>query len=220
MSKCFIWHKQWCKWLINLFLWTEYLPCGPLWNMSSRHIGKHVNLSSQLFRHESFPYGPHLSVTLSHILSRNFPTGYWLDRNIVQQESRVNEWVTSRIASYLNTLRPRQNGRHFPDDTSKCIILNENIWTLIKISLKFVPKGLINNIPSLVLKIAWHWPGDKPLSEPMIVRLPMHIFNTRPQWVNSLNVMPAKMVWLIILKTKHLYVFKIWSCRKSSCLNW
>ena len=33
--------------------------------------------------------------------------------------------------------------------------------------------------------MAWHWPGDKPLSEPMMVRLPMHICVTRPRWVNS-----------------------------------
>ena len=50
----------------------------------------------------------------------------------------------------INTLRPRQNGRHFPDDILKCIFLNENVLISIKISLKFVPKGQIDNIPSLV----------------------------------------------------------------------
>ena len=39
----------------------------------------------------------------------------------------------------LNTLRPRQNGRHFADDILKCIFLNENVWIPIEISLKFVP---------------------------------------------------------------------------------
>ena len=39
----------------------------------------------------------------------------------------------------INTLRPRQNGRHFPDDIFKCIFLNENEWISIKLSLKFVP---------------------------------------------------------------------------------
>ena len=29
----------------------------------------------------------------------------------------------------------------------------------IKISVKFVPKGPINNIPTLVKIMAWHWPG-------------------------------------------------------------
>ena len=56
------------------------------------------------------------------------------------------------------------------DDTFKCIFLNENIRILIKISLKFAPKGLMNNIPAMVLIMAWRWPGDKPLSEPMKVR--------------------------------------------------
>ena len=69
----------------------------------------------------------------------------------------------------LNTLRPRQDGRHFPDDIFKCIFLNENVWISIKISLKFVPKGPINIIPVLFQIIAWRRPGDKPLSEPMVI---------------------------------------------------
>ena len=39
---------------------------------------------------------------------------------------------------------------HFPDDIFKCIFLDENVLISIKISLKFVPNGQINNIPSLV----------------------------------------------------------------------
>ena len=31
------------------------------------------------------------------------------------------------LHSPLNTLRPRQNGRHFPDDIFKCIFLNQNV---------------------------------------------------------------------------------------------
>ena len=85
----------------------------------------------------------------------------------------------------FNTLRPRQDGRHFPDDIFKCIFVNEKFWILIKISLKFVPKGLIDNDPALVQIMAWRRPGDKPLSEPMMVSLPTHICGTRPpQWVN------------------------------------
>ena len=84
----------------------------------------------------------------------------------------------------VNTLRPRQNGRRFPDDIFKCIFLNENAWISIKISLKFVPKGPINNIPALVQILAWCRSGDKPLSEPMIVSLWTHICVTRPKWVN------------------------------------
>ena len=50
----------------------------------------------------------------------------------------------------VNTLRPRQNGCHFPDDIFKCIFLNENVIISLKISLQFVPKVQINNIPVLV----------------------------------------------------------------------
>ena len=79
----------------------------------------------------------------------------------------------------VNTLRPRQNGRHFADDILKCISLNENVWILLKISLKFVPKALINNIPALVRIMAWHRPGDKSSSEPMMGRLLMPICFTQ-----------------------------------------
>ena len=85
----------------------------------------------------------------------------------------------------FNTLRPRQNGRHFPDDNLKHIFLNENVWISIKISLKYVPRGPINNIPALVQIMAWRRPCDKPLSGPMMVRLPTHICVTRPQWVKE-----------------------------------
>ena len=92
--------------------------------------------------------------------------------------------VYSSSCGIINTLRPRQDGRHFPDDSFKRIFLNKNVWISINISLKFVPKGPINNIPTLVQVMAWRRPGDKPLSELMMVRLPTHICVTRPQWVN------------------------------------
>ena len=57
--------------------------------------------------------------------------------------------------THIDTLRPRQNGRHFADDIFKCIFLNENVWIPIKILLKFVPKDPINNIPALVQAIIW-----------------------------------------------------------------
>ena len=54
------------------------------------------------------------------------------------------------------------------DDTFKCTFVNENILISIKVSLKFVPKGPINNMPALVKIMAWRRPGDKSLSEPMM----------------------------------------------------
>ena len=90
----------------------------------------------------------------------------------------------------LDTLRPRQNGRHFPDDTFKRIFMNEIVRISIKISLKFVPKGPINKIPALDQIMAWRRPGDKPLSEPMMINLPTHICVSRPQWVNEPSFSP------------------------------
>ena len=68
----------------------------------------------------------------------------------------------------INTLKPRQNGRQFPDDIFKCIFLRENVYISIEISLKFVPNGPIDIIPVCVQIMAWRRPGDKPLSEPMV----------------------------------------------------
>ena len=84
------------------------------------------------------------------------------------------------LLSFINTLRHRQNGHHPTDDIFKCIFLNENAWISFKISLMFVPTVQINNIPALVQIMAWHRPGGKPLSEPMVVSLLMHVCVTRP----------------------------------------
>ena len=92
-------------------------------------------------------------------------------------------------------MRPRQNGRHFPDDIFRCIFSNESVYISIKISLKFVPKGPINNIPALVQIMAWRRSGDKPLSEPMTVSLPTHICVTRPQWVNLQRYLLTMVIW-------------------------
>ena len=67
-------------------------------------------------------------------------------------------------------LRPRQNGRHFADDIYKCIFRNEIVWISIKISLKFVPWGFINNTPPLVQMMAWRRTGDKPSFESMMAQ--------------------------------------------------
>ena len=87
----------------------------------------------------------------------------------------------------INTLRPRQNGRHFPYDIFKWILLYENVWISVNISLKFVLRGPSNNIPTLVRVMTWRRPGDKPLSGQMMVRLPPHICVTWPQWVNAIE---------------------------------
>ena len=73
----------------------------------------------------------------------------------------------------------------FADDNFTPILLNENVRIFIKISLKFSPKGPIKDISALAQIMAWHWPGDKPLSEPVVFSLLMHIYVTRPQGVKN-----------------------------------
>ena len=57
----------------------------------------------------------------------------------------------AKIISF-DTFRPSQNSHHFTND----IFLNENVWISLKISLKFLPKVQIINIPALVQIMAWH----------------------------------------------------------------
>ena len=55
------------------------------------------------------------------------------------------------INTAINMLTPPgQNGRHFADDIFNCIFVNETVGIFIKISLKFVPRGSIENNPALV----------------------------------------------------------------------
>ena len=101
----------------------------------------------------------------------------------------------------FNTLRLRQNGRHFPDNIFKCIFFSENVWISLKISLRFVPNGPINNIPALVQIMAWRRPGDKPLSEPMVVGLlSLGLNELRPLYDYS----------TILLTTKPGHQYMLW----------
>ena len=49
-----------------------------------------------------------------------------------------------------------QNGRHCADEVFKCISFNENFGILNKISLKYGPQGLFDNMAILVQIMAWY----------------------------------------------------------------
>ena len=88
-----------------------------------------------------------------------------------------------RPMQIFETLRPRQHRRYFDNDICKCFILNENIWILIQISMKFVPSGQTNNIPDNSLAPtrlqAIIWTNDGYLI--------MYICVTWPQWVRVIS---------------------------------
>ena len=49
-------------------------------------------------------------------------------------------WFPCTFQSHsVNTLRPRQNCSHFPDDIFKWIFLNKNVWISLKVSPKSLP---------------------------------------------------------------------------------
>ena len=129
----------------------------------------------------------------------------------------MSSMCSSAFQTSINTLRRRQNGRLFADDTFKRIFLNKNIRISVNISLKCVPRGPINNTPTLVQVMTWRRPGDKPLSEPVMVRLPTHICVTRPQWVNVCGEVLDLGDWCQIgypfqthLKVKYTKSFCLW----------
>ena len=120
-------------------------------------------------------------------LSERLPWDLFSRAQLSIDQNWFRSWVGMEQATshYLNSLRPRPNRRHFADDIFKRIFENENEWISPRISLKFVPDVRINNIPALVQIMAWRRPGDKPLSEPMMLSFLTHICVTRPQWVNQ-----------------------------------
>ena len=133
-------------------LWKWDMPGTDNWKMNVTH-NKHIVSEIRKTLHMS--YG---QVTSELCRSCQTFTG---------PEPKVH-LLSSALLSGINTLRPRQNGRHFADDIFKWIFLNENAWIPIKILLKFVPLAPINNIPAWVQMMAWRRPSDKPLSGPMI----------------------------------------------------
>ena len=95
----------------------------------------------------------------------------------------------------LNPLlsKPPKSLTHWGRDKMATILQttfsNAFSWILLNISLKFVPKVWNKNITTLVQIMSWCWPGTKPLFEPVMVSLLMHICVTRPQWVKQITQM-------------------------------
>ena len=56
------------------------------------------------------------------------------------------------------------------DDIFNCIFLNENDRIPIQTSLRYVPRGPIDNNLALVQVMAWCRTGDKPLPEAMMTQ--------------------------------------------------
>ena len=62
----------------------------------------------------------------------------------------------------INASPHAKNDCHFTDNIFKCIFMNEKFCILLKISLKFVPKGPVDSTPVLVQEMARRPTGKKP----------------------------------------------------------
>ena len=137
---------------------------------------------------------PIIHFTCQYLIKERFVT----EQKTVHHQSK--SWPNSMIyiwvigPRYINTLRPRQDGRLFPD-IFKSIFVNENVQIFIKISLTFVPKIQIDN---------------NPLSEPMMVSLLTHICVTRPEWLKDVY-------WGIQLLCNYPFTDQKKSCRLLCC---
>ena len=156
MSSFWLNFHHWLHW--KLSKWQ--LPVQPMIKISSKW--------------QHFRFSVWLNKLKQKISCSNVNSLSWHWKGCIRLEMKYNSF---------NSLRPRQNRHYSADDIFKCIFLNENIWISVKISLKFVPMATINNILALVQIMAWRRPGDKPLSEPMAVRLLTYICVTSPQCV-------------------------------------
>ena len=121
-----------------------------------------------------------------------------------------------------------QVATNLTDAIFNIIFLNQNVWFSIETSLKFLPNGSIGNKPVLAQVMAWRRSGDKPLSEPMMVRLPTDICVTRSQWVikhlgsqsisgNVTYVYVQCLYWRLYQHLTHLYSIMPYSAKVCSC---
>ena len=119
---------------------TTYKGTGPMWVELIKCFDREDRSVTQIQKgcHGGCPdlhcgYWRQASTSLMTsraVTQRTFPFMCYKKRN--------QRWPASRPRPYsVNTLRPRQNGRHLPDDIFKCYFLNENVWISIKISLNF-----------------------------------------------------------------------------------
>ena len=133
----------------------------------------------------------------------------WLIRNVSQQIIHIEQNMCARLTyvrdieddyhmdAVIRSLMHEGRGRLFPNyilthwGRSKMSAILQTTFSHAFSSMKMYEFRFrfyfnlfpINNISALVQIMAWHRPGDKPLSEPMMVSLLTHICITRPPWV-------------------------------------
>ena len=192
------------KWTrIVLLCWCYFYSvcyCGHFNTLRPRHNGRHF--ADDIFKCIFFNENVRISIKISIKFVPTGPTS--IIPALVQimawrqtGDKPLSETMMVRLLTHIrvtrpqwvNTLRLRQNGRHFADDLFKCIFMNENVWNSIELLLKLITKGPDNNTQALVQIMAWRRPGGEHYLSQwwtnfLKLWLPTHICVTRPQWFN------------------------------------
>ena len=88
--------------------------------------------------------------------------------------------------SWINTFGWRKSWHQSADEILKCFFINEKYHIFIQISLRFIPKGPINNMPSMVQIMPWRHSDDNQLSDDSVVYWYIYIWNTQPWRIHTL----------------------------------
>ena len=149
------------------------------YNVTSPLIGW-AHTQNDLCIYKLFVYWLHFRMNVIDLCKLTISHHRWL-LSVEQVPGHYINGILRRVFA-VEAKWPPFSIRHFQMHSLewKCMIS-------IKISLKFVHGGSINNIPALVQIMARHRPGAKPLSETIMVILPTHICVTRPQWVDVIR---------------------------------
>ena len=162
MRKVFPWHFAF---MINGNQWWCLKS-----NISWRHVnlfplrGKKCTMASvrmQFFQHNGDELTHRQDIT---ILFSIRATIAWMNVGVYKIKGTGAIWKLALPGGGVmcfDTFKPRQDGRHFPGGIFKCFFMNEKFCILIKISLKCVPNGPIDNKWALVHVMACRRSGSK-----------------------------------------------------------
>ena len=96
--------------------------------------------------------------------------------SIISDPNAVIAWpvfklqIADRMARSLTHIPLDKMNANLADDIFNCKFMNERSYISIWISLKFVPRGPIDNRLALVQVMAWHRTGEKPIPEPTLTQ--------------------------------------------------
>ena len=155
-----LYHHRNTSFILNITF--IFVRCHHSWAVVTpvnyEHDSKHLTGACRKLKKKSIEEINEQSFSTSHPRSA-LSTQRVLDHTVLQIWLHIGSgmecyfWLNQHIEA--KTKWPPFLRRYF-----KYIFLNENIWILIDISLKFIPKGRIKNIPALVQIMAWRQLGD------------------------------------------------------------